>query len=68
MMVPACDLPAEILSYIFGLLANDFEWVPHCSGGSEGIEKAFDMGWMCVTHVCSLWREVKDYVISMLGQ
>ncbi|KZV73615.1 hypothetical protein PENSPDRAFT_732804 [Peniophora sp. CONT] len=51
-MMPACNLPAEVLSHIFAL-ARDVWARKHAEG-----ERTYDIGWICVTHVCSFWRNV----------
>ncbi|KZV68565.1 hypothetical protein PENSPDRAFT_754014 [Peniophora sp. CONT] len=49
-----CILPAETLAHIFECLQS--MWVP---GRPANPPKwRFSAGWMCITRVCSLWRQV----------
>ncbi|VDB83448.1 unnamed protein product [Peniophora sp. CBMAI 1063] len=50
-----CALPAEILAMIFECLEPDW---PPLREQSQMRNPCFFAGWMCVTHVCSLWRDV----------
>ncbi|VDC01828.1 unnamed protein product [Peniophora sp. CBMAI 1063] len=50
----ACSLPPELLVHVFGYLQST--WWPECEYTDPG--RVYDIGWMCITHVCSLWREI----------
>ncbi|KZV68579.1 hypothetical protein PENSPDRAFT_754023 [Peniophora sp. CONT] len=50
-----CTLPAEILAYIFECLQP---YWPPLREHFDSEDAGFYSGWMSVTHVCSLWREV----------
>ncbi|KAI0309527.1 hypothetical protein OF83DRAFT_1273158 [Amylostereum chailletii] len=59
---PACRIPAELLSHIFGLLCVD--WCPGEEQSSTNQEpepadaSPNNLGWIVVTHVCRRWRQV----------
>ncbi|KZV68574.1 hypothetical protein PENSPDRAFT_754019 [Peniophora sp. CONT] len=57
-----CTLPAELIAYIFECLQSD--WPPR-RGYYDSGDAGFSSGWMCVTHVCSRWREVALNVPSL---
>ena len=55
-LVPACSLPSEILSYIFALVRQTWETARIRRDDEDGY--IYELNWILVTHVCSLWREV----------
>ncbi|VDB83444.1 unnamed protein product [Peniophora sp. CBMAI 1063] len=57
-----CALPSEVLAYIFECLQPD--WEPWADRWSED-NPVFHSGWMCITHVCGLWRKVALGVPSL---
>ncbi|VDB86817.1 unnamed protein product [Peniophora sp. CBMAI 1063] len=52
-LIPACSLPAELLSYIFKLVRP--HWKPQ---RRRAWPLPYYAGWMSLTHVCSLWRRI----------
>ncbi|KZV68560.1 hypothetical protein PENSPDRAFT_687119 [Peniophora sp. CONT] len=62
----ACSVPREVLVHIFECLQD--MWPPRRGYAEEdpiGLEPDFYSGWICVTHVCSFWREVALQVPSL---
>ncbi|KZV65370.1 hypothetical protein PENSPDRAFT_655824 [Peniophora sp. CONT] len=65
-LIGACKLPVELLGYIFQLLR--VTWKPArwkmTPSGKAGVTGDWDSttrytsGWISVTHVCSIWRQV----------
>ncbi|VDC01788.1 unnamed protein product [Peniophora sp. CBMAI 1063] len=55
-----CRLPPELLTQIFAEAQSDWEPRRRAFKTSSGddIDEDFYSGWMAITHVCSLWREV----------
>ncbi|KAI0045416.1 hypothetical protein FA95DRAFT_1477356, partial [Auriscalpium vulgare] len=60
---PISRLPTELIAYIFILLSNiDRPSYPAAISGSPTYPCAPTLGWIAVTHVCRLWREIAlDY-------
>lgn len=56
-----CKLPREILAYIFKMAQRDWSPTVERRDYQDCIlpRPEFYSGWMCVTHVCSLWRVVR---------
>ncbi|KZV59965.1 hypothetical protein PENSPDRAFT_760236 [Peniophora sp. CONT] len=62
----ACSLPPEVLGSIFSLAQAG--WSPHGTSAKNEIvdqddtsatfKTNYSMGWMCILHVCSSWRQV----------
>ncbi|VDB83439.1 unnamed protein product [Peniophora sp. CBMAI 1063] len=50
-----CNLPPEILIYVFANL--QLIWRPRMKEYTAS-RRVYDLGWMYITQVCSLWREV----------
>ena len=55
-----CKLPAEVLAYVFEYL--QLNWPPQRKRSESGSEAVFQSGWMAISHVCSMWREVRVYM------
>ena len=51
----ACRAPREIMSLIFKAVMAI--WQPY---RTDTTPTTYHSGWMTITHVCSLWREVRD--------
>ena len=56
----ACRAPREIMSLIFKAVMTI--WQPY---RTETTPTIYYPGWMTITHVCSLWREVRDSLILL---
>ncbi|VDC04029.1 unnamed protein product [Peniophora sp. CBMAI 1063] len=52
----ACNLPTEILSYIFALVRD--AWPPTRTDPPDEGGQTYDLGCIYITHVCGLWRKV----------
>ena len=75
MKTGVCKLPREILVYIFESLQciwppkreedepDAEDDVPIGSTNVVVVGPKFRSGWMCVTHVCSVWREVRALLV-----